>query len=133
MFTSLYFGRFFGLYLLIMGILLITRSNHMRAVVHEFIKSPALITFAGSLSLILGLLIVLLHNTWEWSWRVIVTLLAYLTIIQGLIRLFHPEFLKKIAHHLDKVQILRVIGLVMAVIGVFLLICTFFDTMPLYS
>ena len=123
--TSIYLGRFFGLYLLLTGIAIIVRGNSFRTVMHEIIKSPALVTVSGIFTLILGLFLVLAHNMWEWSWRLVVTLLSYITLIKGITLLYVPEWVNGMAHHLDRVQWFRVIGLITAIVGIFLIICTY--------
>lgn len=111
--------------------MLIVRGHSMRVVIHEFFKNPALIILAGSISLILGLLFVLAHNVWEWSWRLLVTLLSYIVLIRGIIHLYLPEWIKEMAHkHFEHVQSFRILGLILAILGVFLIVCTFFENTP---
>lgn len=122
---SLYLGRFFGLYLLIAGLLLIVRGHSLRVIIHDFYKNPPLIVIGGALALILGLLLVLAHNVWEWNWRVLVTLLAYSTLIRGIFHLYLPEQAHRFYQsYFDNVQTLRIIGAIIASLGVFLIICT---------
>ncbi len=124
---SIYLGRFFGLYLLITGILLIVRANSMRVVIHDFFKNPALIALSGTMSLVLGLLFVLAHNVWDWSWKVVVTILANIVLFRGIIHLYLPEWIKHIAHeYFDHVQAIKILGFILAIIGIFLIVCTFF-------
>lgn len=52
---------------------------------------PALIGLSGLLSLLAGLAIVNLHNTWCADWRVIVTILGWLMTIGGIIRIVVPQ------------------------------------------
>lgn len=128
---SLYLGRFFGLYLLILGVLFIVRANSVRTVIHEIAKDPALLALAGGFTFTLGLLLVLAHNHWDWNWRLLVTVLSYILLIQGIVRLFLPEWTKEVAHRFDHAQSVRVAGFIMAVIGIFLLVCTFFTSQTL--
>ncbi len=122
---SLYLGRFFGLYLLIAGLLLIVRGHSLRVIIHDFYKSPPLIVIGGALAVILGLLLVLAHNVWDWSWRVIVTLLAYSTLIRGILHLYLPEWSHRFyQNYFDNAQTLRIIGAILASLGVFLILCT---------
>ncbi|KGP62145.1 hypothetical protein EP47_01970, partial [Legionella norrlandica] len=43
--------------------------------------------------LILGIIIVVSHNIWEGSWRVIVTIIAWLILLKGTSIIFHPHFI----------------------------------------
>ena len=53
--------------------------------------SPALIFISGLFTLAAGLAIVLNHNVWTADWRVLITLLGWLGIIGGLIRILLPQ------------------------------------------
>lgn len=129
--TSIYLGRFFGLYLLIMGLLLIVRGQTLRAVFHDFYKNPALVALWGAINLILGLLFVLSHNIWEWNWKVVVTILANLVLFKGLVLLYLPEWARHMAHeYFDNIQTIKIYGFILAIIGIFLIVCTFFANNP---
>ena len=60
-------------------------------------RDPALIFLSGVLLFIAGLAIVRAHNIWTFSWPVIATILGWLAIIGGLVRIFFPSRLAKIA------------------------------------
>ena len=49
----------------------------------------------GYFTLIIGLLMVVSHNIWQWDWRVVITLLAWLTLFKGLSIIIFPQFLDK--------------------------------------
>jgi hypothetical protein len=46
---------------------------------------------SGLLSLLAGLAIINLHNTWCMDWRVIITVLGWLMTIGGIIRIVVPQ------------------------------------------
>lgn len=70
----------------------------------EFAKAAAndrpLIFLAGVLLLMAGLAIIQTHNLWVGDWRVIVTILGWLTFLGGLLRIFIPEFARSITDHI---------------------------------
>lgn len=57
----------------------------------------ALVMLSGVLLLVAGLAIVRVHNIWEASWRLIVTLLGWLSITGGLMRIMYPRQLSAMA------------------------------------
>lgn len=122
---SLYLGRFFGLYLLITGVALLVRSQSLRSVIHEFERNPALIVVSGVFTMMFGLLFVLAHNVWELNWRLLITILAYLTLIKGILRLYFPHWSKKHLKKLNNLQSFRVIGLIAIILGIYLTVVTF--------
>ncbi len=88
---SIFLAKVIGLYLLIAGLMLLIRRGAVGEVIDELTRSPALVAFAGSISLAIGLLLVVSHNHWSRDWTVVVTLLGWLALLQGVIRLFYPE------------------------------------------
>ena len=45
-----------------------------------------------------GLAIAISHSVWEPSWRIVITLFGYLSILKGIIRIAFPEAAKKTAN-----------------------------------
>jgi hypothetical protein len=69
---------------------LIFNADSFRAMAAEFIKSYAQIYLAGLLALTAGLAIVNTHNEWTSDWRVVITILGWLCVIGGVIRIVFP-------------------------------------------
>ena len=53
--------------------------------------SPALMFLSGVITLPAGLAIVLTHNVWTADWRVLITILGWLAVIGGAIRISVPQ------------------------------------------
>lgn len=92
---SLFLAKLLGLYLLIMAIDLLLRRKELEGAVKDFSTSKGLLVFSGSVSLFLGLVIVIAHPVYEMNWRGLVTLLGYLLILRGLARVAFPSRLQK--------------------------------------
>ena len=54
-------------------------------------KKTSLFFVVGVYALLLGLALVLSHNVWDNSWRVIITILGWITLAKGLTYLFVGE------------------------------------------
>jgi hypothetical protein len=54
-------------------------------------NGPGFIFFAGLLTLLAGLAIVRAHNIWAPDWRVLVTILGWVLVITGIIRIIWPD------------------------------------------
>jgi len=54
---------------------------------------------------------VVLHNVWVWDWRVTITILGWLTLIKGILKIGFSEFIHKQAHHFKAHQIIEAIML----------------------
>jgi hypothetical protein len=57
----------------------------------EALHPGILFYLSGLLSLLAGLAIINLHNTWRADWRIIVTVLGWLMTIGGVIRIVAPQ------------------------------------------
>lgn len=111
-----------GWYMLIFGILILIRQDYLRTAMADILSSHGLFLLTGVITFLLGLLMVLSHNIWVRNWPVLVTVLSWLTLISGLIRLFFPETAlsawRSILHHPNG---LNITGIVTLIIGLFLL------------
>ena len=89
--TSIFLARLMGPIFLALGIALAFNAAVYRAMAQEFLDSHALIFVAGLVTLPAGLAIVLTHNVWTADWRVIITIVGWLSIVAGAIRLIAPQ------------------------------------------
>jgi hypothetical protein len=55
-----------------------------------------LIYLTGVLALPVGLAIVATHNDWKWHWPLIITLIGWLAIIGGTVRMVAPQVIEQI-------------------------------------
>jgi hypothetical protein len=88
---SIFLARLIGPVLITVGIALIFNSDTYRYMAEQFLVSYALIYVAGVIALFSGLAIVNLHNIWQWKWPVIITVLGWLSVVGGAIRILVPQ------------------------------------------
>lgn len=55
------------------------------------LNGPEFIFFSGIFTLLAGLAIVRAHNVWAAEWTILVTILGWLCIVGGVIRIIWPE------------------------------------------
>jgi len=82
-YTSLFIARILGPCLLIVGIGILLNQRTYRQIIEDFCKNTALIFYGGIIALAVGFAIVLNHNLWTTSWRVIITIYGWGGIIKG--------------------------------------------------
>ena len=75
---------------------MIFNADTFRAMAQEFLKSYALIYLSGLLALTAGLAIVNTHNEWTADWRAAITLIGWLAVIGGVIRIVFPRTVEMI-------------------------------------
>lgn len=75
----------------------------------------------GYLALIGGIAHILLYNVWSAHWTVIVTLIGWLALVKGIVRLAAPKFAQKMIQSYDKSGTMTVMLVVLILVGIFLL------------
>ena len=81
---SVFLAKVLGLYLVIVAPAALLNRRHFPRLIKEFSDSLAMVVLSGFVALVLGLLLVVSHNVWTTDWRVIITLLGWLTLIKVL-------------------------------------------------
>lgn len=98
--------------------------NHdaMPSLIEGMAQSPMLVVLAGYAAFVPGLAIVYFHNRWTGGWPVVVTLMGWLSLVIGLIRMIFPMQITAVASKLAPTSssALIAIGLVFLLIGSFL-------------
>jgi hypothetical protein len=91
------------------------------ALAEQVSREPALIFLSGVLLFVAGLAIVRVHNVWSGGWPVLVTILGWLALVGGLIRILLPTRLAEIAAGFaQNTGLITASGIVLLVIGAFL-------------
>lgn len=62
----------------------------------EIEKKPLSVLFWGVMGLLVGLIIIAVHNQWVWNVTVIVTLLGWIAVIKSTLYLLAPQFMLKL-------------------------------------
>jgi hypothetical protein len=88
---SIYLAKLIGPVCLAIGAGLLLNGTVFRVMAGQFLASYAMIFLAGLLTLTAGIALVLAHNVWEASWRVIITVLGWLGVIGGAVRIIVPQ------------------------------------------
>jgi len=118
--SSIFLAKVFGLYLIIMGLFCLIRFDAMKSAADDFMKNRAFSLISGVIALIIGLLIVVAHNVWVWDWPLIITLLGYLSLLKGILRLFFPELETAWAKCYTSITFLVINGIFWILVGLFL-------------
>ncbi len=94
---SVFLAKVMGLYLLIVHAAVLLKRKQFAGLAKEFDANPAIVFLSGLFALILGLLIVVSHNVWTADWRAIITVIGWLAVAKGVIRILFPEKLATLA------------------------------------
>lgn len=70
---------------------LLVNRRTVAGLVTGTLNNPEFVFFSGIFTLLAGLAIVRAHNVWAAEWTLLVTILGWLCIVGGVIRLIWPE------------------------------------------
>lgn len=82
---------FAGPLLIAVAAALLINRRTVAGLVTGVLNTPEFIFFSGVLTLVAGLAIVRAHNVWSAEWTVIITVIGWLCVIGGVIRIVWPE------------------------------------------
>ena len=88
--TSKIIAALLGPTLVATAAMVLLNLDAMPVIVDELSKSPMLIVLAGYAAFVPGLAIVYFHNRWTGGWPVLITLVGWLSLVIGLIRMVFP-------------------------------------------
>ena len=89
--VSFILSQFFGLYLLILGLIMIIRVGRHRQLAHKLNPDSGTILLGGLIGLMLGLFFVGIHNVWIFKPTVFITIVCWLILIFSILWLVTPE------------------------------------------
>ncbi len=95
---SRFLGKVIGLYLIIVSIAILINMPKFVSTVNELINNVPLMFVTGFFTLVLGLLLVVSHNIWQWNWRVIITIIAWISLLKGISIVLYPEIIDHATH-----------------------------------
>lgn len=114
---SIFFARLWGSFYIVFGLLFIITGQLGKTI--EMTDDKSFVISTGYISFLMGLVTVILHNIWMPDWRVVITILAWSTLIKGIQKIGFPEFIHKQAQKFKKRQWLS--AAFMIFLGVWLL------------
>ncbi len=95
--TSKTIAALLGPTLIATAVSLLANLDISQTLIEGLSQSPALIMIAGYAAFVPGLAIVYFHNRWTNGWPVLVTVMGWLSLIVGLLRMVLPTQLAAMA------------------------------------
>jgi hypothetical protein len=92
---SIFLSKVLGIYLLIVGSGMLINAN-IRSIFLKIMKNDTLLYVSDFIGLIIGILLVSSHNIWITDWRLVITLIGWVTLIKGTLRIVFPHLGNKL-------------------------------------
>ncbi len=84
---SIFLGQFLGIGFIIMSLAFLLNTKHHEKACNEIAESSTLWILVSSLMFFFGMIIVFTHNLWVRDWRVLTTVIGWVFLISGVLRL----------------------------------------------
>jgi len=117
--TSIFLAKFWGWYLLIFFLVLSFNPARIRQI-FEDLKDQKFVILAAFISTIIGILNILFHNNWESNWTIIITIIGWVALGEGLVLFILPNLVVKWLGFIH-VKLVQAVYMLLFLIGIFLL------------
>jgi len=91
---SNYLAELWGITIVAVSLALLIKPKRLKRLFAEA-ENEATMFFGGIVNLVIGIAMVLAHNVWVLNWRVVITILGWLTLLKGLDVMFLPGQMRK--------------------------------------
>ncbi len=118
--TSIFLAQFFAIYFLIISIPLLFCTDSFRHRAKAYMKDDAAMLLGGIIALILGVVLILIHSIWVYDWRLLVTLLVWLTFIKGIVHVVCPKIAQHMMEQMSNLLAYRISGAICLLLAIFL-------------
>ncbi len=115
-------AKIFGLYFLAIGFAFIVNPDRFKRIYQQIMKDENFLFIGGILALLIGAVVVSIHNHWVLGWPLIITLLGWWSLIKGFALLIYPGSIKLFSFIQNRSNLFyRIISLIYLAIGLFLI------------
>ena len=118
---SIFLAKLIGPLFFFIGVTLLVNHEAFRLMADQLVRNFALIYISGAIALVAGLAVVNLHNVWVRDWRVAVTIIGWLGVVGGIVRIVVPQHAAALgAAELTRPEFLVIAGLLVGLLGAWL-------------
>lgn len=118
---SFFLAELLGWYLLILSTVMLFRKNATQTILRGILAQEPLIFILGTLTTLLGLMIVLTHNLWINNWPVAITIFGWVTLLAGIMRMSHPATVSRMGQRFVDSSYYLIFSILTLVLSIYLL------------
>lgn len=116
---TLLVSKVLGIYMVVSGLFILIKQKTLPHLLKDFFDHPAVMYLTGVILLFLSSLYLLEHNIWDGSWKTLITVLVWITLLKGLTYIFAPQILSEMTIRKSK-SLFSFYGLVAIAAGIYL-------------
>ena len=125
--NSVFIARILGPCCLVVAAGIMFNRKFYQRVMEDYSKNAALVLFGGMMALIIGIVVVLVHNVWIPRWPVIITIYGWAAVVKGIWLLVFPNTVSRVMQAYQRNEMLLaahsilvfVLGIVLSIFGYF--------------
>ena len=88
---SVYLAQVLGIYLFVVFLSMLLHHQRHKKIMSEMLTNSTMIALSGGILTLIGAAIVVAHNVWVSDWPVLITLVGWVSLLQGILRVFLPD------------------------------------------
>jgi len=116
-----FLAQLIGLYLLIVGLLMLFRKKMFLGVIQEFYERPSSMFIAGWLAMVLGLMLVLSYSYWNAGiLALVITLAGWAALLKGAMLLLFPKAMVRFTRVFKLEKFFYLYAIIVLIIGAYL-------------
>ena len=116
---SIFLAKFWGWYFIIFFLILSLNPKRIQQI-FEDLKDQKFVIITAFIAIIIGLLNILFHNIWFNDWRLIITLIGWAALFEGLLLFIFPSSTINLITIIN-VKFIQLLYMLLFFVGVFLL------------
>ena len=93
--VTYFLSKLLGVYMMVVGFGMLIHGDRVRALLLELVASPLMLFTTGFMALLFGSYIVAVHNVWEYEWPVMITIIGWVALVKGMVRVAFPDLAVK--------------------------------------
>ncbi|MDG1730382.1 MAG: hypothetical protein P8K68_08750 [Algibacter sp.] len=117
--NSIFLAKFWGWYLIIFFMILSFNPKRIKQIFND-LEDEKFLIISSFMAINVGLLNVLFHNIWEPNWKLIITLIGWISLYIGLSLFILPKRTTAVLKFIN-IKLVQVIYTLLFLIGLFLL------------
>jgi hypothetical protein len=98
-----FLAELWGASIIIVALALLINPKNIKTLFH-LAEDDRMLLLVGMINVVLGIALVLTYNTWDYSWKTIITALGWAVILRGSLILFFNDLVKEVVGLLRKHQ-----------------------------
>ena len=116
---SIFLAKFWGWYLIIFFLILTFNPKRILKIIN-YLEDQKFVILAAFIAIIIGLVNILAHNIWESDWRLIITLIGWIALFEGLLLFTFPKKMVFWYKYIN-IKFVQLLYMLLLLVGVFLL------------